>query len=89
VGLVTKKLFLVVINKHINNRMAFLKKIFFFYTDGFKSMSKLGVKLWIIIFIKLFIMFVVLKIFFFPNFLNSKFDNEEEKGDYVIKTLTK
>lgn len=88
-GLVTKKLFLVAINKHINNRMALLKKIFFFYTDGFKNMSKLGVKLWIIIFIKLFIMFVVLKIFFFPNFLNSKFDNEEEKGEYVIKTLTK
>jgi len=69
--------------------MKVIKNIFFFYRDGFKNMSRLGVKLWIIIFIKLFIMFVILKLFFFPNFLNSKFDTDEEKSEYVIKTLTK
>ena len=40
-------------------------KIFRFYYDGFRSMT-VGKKLWIIILIKLFIMFVILKIFFFP-----------------------
>ncbi len=65
-----------------------LKRIFLFYYEGFKSM-KVGKTLWLIILIKLFIMFVVLKIFFFPNFLNSKFETKEEKADYVIEELTK
>lgn len=65
-----------------------LQKIFSFYYEGFKSMTW-GRKLWIIIFIKLFIMFAILKLFFFPNFLNSNFDSDKEKGDYVIEQLTK
>lgn len=69
--------------------MNLLKKIFRFYIDGFKNIDKLGIKLWIIIAIKLFIMFVILKIFFFPDFLDSKFDSDKEKGDYVIESLTK
>jgi hypothetical protein len=48
-----------------------------------------GKRLWLIILIKLFIMFAILKIFFFKDFLSEKFDNEEEKGDYVIEQLTK
>ena len=63
--------------------------IFSFYYDGFRSMT-VGKKLWIIIFIKLFIMFAILKLFFFPNFLNTHFEtNEEEKGNYVIEQLTR
>ncbi len=58
-----------------------------FYYTGFKSMT-VGRTLWLIILIKLFIMFVVLKIFFFPNFLNSKFENEHQKADYVLEELT-
>ena len=65
-----------------------MKRIINFYLDGFKDMSVHSRKLWIIILIKLFIMFFILKIFFFPNFLNSKFDTEQEKGDYVIEQLT-
>jgi len=49
---------------------------------------KTGKKLWIIIGIKLFIMFAILKIFFFNDFLSSKFDNDKDKGDYVIEQLT-
>ena len=41
-------------------------KIFHLYYDGFRSM-KLGRTLWAIILIKLFVIFVVLKLFFFPN----------------------
>ena len=47
-----------------------------------------GKRLWVIIIIKLFIMFAILKIFFFKDFLNEKFDTEEKKGDYVIEQLT-
>jgi len=64
------------------------KRILRFYIDGFKSMT-VGKTLWIIIFIKVFIMFGILKTFFFPNFLNAKFDNNADKGNYVIETLTK
>jgi hypothetical protein len=60
-------------------------RIFRFYLEGFKSM-KLGKTLWLIILIKLFVMFVVLKIFFFPNFLN-RFDSKTDKENYVSQEL--
>ncbi len=63
------------------------RKIFFFYYDGFKSMT-VGKKLWAIIFIKLFIMFVILKLFFFPDFLKTRFENDEQRGNYVMEQLT-
>lgn len=63
------------------------KKVFYFYYDGFKSMT-IGKKLWLIILIKLFIMFVVLKAFFFHDFLKSKFNTDTERSNYVIDQLT-
>jgi nitrogen fixation-related uncharacterized protein len=60
-------------------------RIFRFYLDGFKSMQ-LGKTLWMLILIKLFIMFVILRIFFFPRYLN-QFDTKSEKEDYVSKEL--
>jgi len=65
-----------------------IKKIAKFYIDGFKSLEKLGIKLWVVILIKLFIIFVILKIFFFQDFLDNKFDTDEEKYDYIIEELT-
>jgi Domain of unknown function (DUF4492) len=62
--------------------------IYSFYRDGFKGMV-LGKKLWAIIFIKLFIMFAVLKVFFFPNYLNTNFQTNEEKGNYVLEQITR
>ena len=59
-------------------------KIFHLYYDGFRSMT-LGKTLWAIILIKLFIIFVVLKLFFFPNFLKTH-ANGDEPG-YVAKEL--
>lgn len=70
-----------------NNPVKVVNSIFTFYRDGFRGMT-LGKKLWTIILIKLFVMFVVLKIFFFPNFLNTKFATDKEKGNYVIEQLT-
>lgn len=62
-------------------------RIFLFYYEGFKSMT-VGKRLWAIIIIKLFIMFVILKLFFFKNFLNDKFETDEEKSEYVLEQLT-
>ena len=63
-------------------------RIFYFYYDGFKSMT-IGKKLWLIILIKLFIFFVVLKLFFFQDFLDSKFNTDEEKSNYILDQLSK
>lgn len=71
----------------MKNKNVFVR-IFRFYYEGFKSMT-VGKKLWAIIIIKLFIMFAILKLFFFKDFLNDKFENEDEKADYVIEQLTK
>lgn len=72
----------------MNKKRNIFSRIFLFYYEGFKGMT-IGKKLWAIILLKLFIMFVILKIFFFKNFLNSKFESDEEKADYVIEQLTK
>jgi len=63
-------------------------KIFRFYYQGFKSMT-IGKKLWLIIIIKLFLIFVFLKLFFLPNFLKSNFKTDKERSNYVIEQLTK
>lgn len=62
-------------------------RIFHFYYEGFKSMT-IGKTLWAIILIKLFVMFVILKIFFFPNFLKTNFETDQERSDYVLEQLT-
>ena len=64
------------------------KRIFYFYYDGFRNMT-VGKKLWVIIFIKLFIFFIILKLIFFPDFLNSKFKTDREKSNYILEQLTK
>lgn len=66
-----------------------LLRIFHFYYDGFRSMSFWGKRVWLIILIKLFIMFAILKIFFFPDFLKKKFDNDKERSEYVMEQLIK
>ena len=63
------------------------RRILFFYIDGFKNMSSLGQKLWLIIIIKLVVIFVVLKVFFFPT-IDSKVKGEEAKKELYFKQLT-
>ncbi|EAH5835399.1 DUF4492 domain-containing protein, partial [Campylobacter coli] len=59
-----------------------------FYKEGFKNLT-LGKTLWKIIFIKLFIMLVVLKLFVFDVNFNSIFKNDNEKSNFVIENLIK
>jgi len=68
--------------------VAFLKKLFLFYYDGFRTLSWWGRRAWFIIIIKLLIIFLVLKVFFFPDFLKTRFSTDEERSDYVIEQLT-
>jgi hypothetical protein len=64
---------------------SFLYRVFDLYYDGFRSM-RLGKTLWAIILIKLFVIFIVLKIFFFPNFLKQHAEGDE--AGYVATELT-
>ena len=68
-------------------KAGFWRRAFDLYYDGFRNMT-LGKTLWAIILIKLFIMFAILKVFFFPNFLKT---NAEKGGEaeFVSQELTK
>ena len=66
------------------NKDDFFYKAFDLYYDGFKNM-RLGKTLWAIIIIKLFIMFAILKVFFFPNFLKQHAQGDE--AGYVATEL--
>ena len=83
---VTKSMVDVVAIK--GNFLMFLKQIFIFYKDGFKNMN-IGKKLWLIIAIKLFIFIFVLKLFFFPNILQTQFSNDQDRSNFVIENLIK
>lgn len=63
-----------------------MSKFIEFYRDGFKGMT-VGKTLWAIALIKLFIMFAILKTFFFPNLLKKNFDNDHQRGEYVSEQL--
>ncbi len=61
--------------------------VFRFYSDGLRSMT-LGRRLWIIIAVKMLVIFGILKLFFFPDFLQTRFDNDNERSDYVLEQIT-
>ena len=64
-----------------------LKKVYRFYYNGFRNMTW-GRKLWRIILVKLFIMFAILRIFFFPDVLKRDFNTDEERSNHVLEQLT-
>ncbi len=57
------------------------------YRDGFRGMTALGRTLWLVILIKLFVLFFVLRLFFLPDFLRSRARDEAGRGDYVSREL--
>jgi len=73
----------------MNSFNSALTRIFRFYYDGFKSMSWWGKRVWIIILIKLFVIFIILRLFFFQDFLQSKYSTDEQKSNYVLDNLIK
>ena len=63
------------------------KRFFRFYYDGFREMPDWGRKIWFILILKIFIMFAILKVFFFRDFNHSKFDNDLQRSEYVMDQL--
>ena len=66
------------------NKDGFLYKIYDLYYDGFRTMT-LGRTLWLVILVKLFVIFVVLKLFFFPNYIKEHAQGDEP--DFVAGQL--
>lgn len=64
---------------------SFLNRAWHLYYDGFRYMT-IGRTLWAIILIKLFIMFFVLRLFFFPNYIKQHAAQGEE-AEFVATSI--
>ena len=66
----------------------FFVRAFRLYRDGFRGLTPTSKKLWLIIAIKLFIMFAVLRAFVFPNFLKQQAAEQHvDKSEFVGSEL--
>lgn len=69
------------------NKKSLLYRIYDLYYDGFRNMT-LGRTLWTVILIKLVVIFAVLKVFFFPDYLKEHSEKGHE-ADYVATQILK
>jgi hypothetical protein len=67
-------------------KKGFLYRVYDLYYDGFRQMC-LGRTLWTIIAIKLFIIFAILKVFFFPNYIKEHANKGQEAEFVATQTL--
>jgi hypothetical protein len=67
-------------------KKGFLYRVYDLYYDGFRQM-RLGRTLWTIIAIKLFIIFAILKVFFFPNYIKEHANKGQEAEFVATRTL--
>lgn len=65
---------------------SFIYRVYDLYRDGFRHM-RLGKTLWLIVLVKLFVIFVVLKLFFFPNFIGQHAKEGEEDAFVATQLL--
>ncbi len=63
-----------------------ISNVYSFYSSGFKNM-KIGKTLWKVIFIKVFLILIVLNYFVYDKSINTEFKTEREKADYVYNNL--
>lgn len=61
-------------------------RIYRFYRDGFRSMT-VGRDLWLLIIIKLFILFFIFKMLFFPDILERDYDTDAQRADAVRHSM--
>ena len=64
-----------------------IKSVIRFYADGFRNM-RWGKTLWIVILVKLFIIFAILKVFFFPNHISENAEKGHE-AEFVVDEILK
>lgn len=73
-------------NSDIAGRVNPIVRVWRFYIDGFRSMT-VGRWLWAMILIKVAILFLVFRLFFFPDILSENYDTDEERADAVRSSL--
>lgn len=64
-----------------------IKSVIRFYANGFRNM-RWGKTLWIVILVKLFIIFAILKVFFFPNHISENAEKGHE-AEFVADEILK
>lgn len=64
----------------------FFRRVADLYAGGFREMT-VGRRLWAIILIKLAIIFLVFKLFFFPDKLAGEYDNDTDRARAVRNAL--
>ena len=69
-----------------NSQGNVFNRVWRFYIDGFREMT-VGRKLWLIIIIKVIILFGVFKLFFFPNLLQRDYDTDNDRARAVGREL--
>jgi hypothetical protein len=67
------------------SKNSFIYKAFHLYYDGFREMT-VGKTLWAVVLVKLFIMFVILKLLFFPNYV-SRHAEKGEEAEFVSEQV--
>lgn len=70
----------------MKNPLRYAAAVWNFYREGFRQMTW-GRTLWVLILVKLFVMFVVLRVFFFRPALSGM--SEEEKIETVGDNLSR
>jgi len=63
-----------------------LNRVVELYVGGFREMT-VGRSLWVLIIVKLIVLFGVLKLFFFPDVLSRDYDSDAERARAVRSTL--
>lgn len=66
--------------------MNIFRRIYTFYADGFRAMT-VGRTLWLVIIIKLVIMFAVIRLFFMPDILGG-YGSDSERAAAVRENLS-
>lgn len=75
------------VHNQTSRRGNLLMRVIRFYRDGFRSMT-VGRYLWAMIIIKLFILFFIFKLFFFPDLLRRDYDNDVDRARAVRHSMT-
>jgi len=71
-----------------NGKRPLIVRVWLFYINGFKDLSSWGRSVWLIILIKVFIMFAIIRLFFMPDVLKKNFQTDEQRSKHVLENLT-
>ncbi len=70
------------------SQRSLILKVWRFYMDGFMNLSSWGRSVWIIILVKLIILFVIIRLLFMPDILKKNYKTDERRSLHVLETLT-